>query len=173
MHAKDGLANSVDPDTDCSCSFRSSVIWVYTVCPDLSVWKLRIITGRISWSLLAVTGGLQIFWNLQSWKTADLVWFEFVHDTYWKMQHPSCPLAPAIPYAPWHRPSLTPPSTGHPSCPLAPAILHAPWHRPSFMPPGTGRPACPLALAIPHGPWHQPFLRPPGTGHPSCPLALA
>ena len=30
----DGIANSVEPD-------RTSLIWVYTVCPDLSVRKLR------------------------------------------------------------------------------------------------------------------------------------
>ena len=38
MHPKDadGLANSVDPDQT-----RSSLIWVCTVCPDLSVRKLR------------------------------------------------------------------------------------------------------------------------------------
>ena len=34
----DGMANSVDPDQ------RSSLIWVCTVCPGLSVRKLRIIT---------------------------------------------------------------------------------------------------------------------------------
>ena len=33
----DGMANSVDPDE------RSSLIWVYTVCPDVSVRKVRII----------------------------------------------------------------------------------------------------------------------------------
>ena len=32
----DGMANSVDPD-------QSSLIWVYTVCPGLSVRKLSII----------------------------------------------------------------------------------------------------------------------------------
>ena len=32
----DKIANSVDPDQT-----RSSLIWVFTVCPDLSVWKLR------------------------------------------------------------------------------------------------------------------------------------
>ena len=31
---EEGITNSVDPD----------LIWVYTVCPNLSVWKLRIIT---------------------------------------------------------------------------------------------------------------------------------
>ena len=35
----DGMANSVDPDQT-----MSSLIWVCTVCPDLSVRKLRIIT---------------------------------------------------------------------------------------------------------------------------------
>ena len=36
MHPKDAdrMANSVHPDQ------RSSLIWVYTVCPDLAVWKL-------------------------------------------------------------------------------------------------------------------------------------
>ena len=39
MHPKDaaGIANSIDPD-------QSSLIWVCTVCPDLPVRKLRIIT---------------------------------------------------------------------------------------------------------------------------------
>ena len=32
------------------CSSRSSLIWVYTVCPGLPVWKLRIITWRQSQS---------------------------------------------------------------------------------------------------------------------------
>ena len=36
----DGMANSVDPD-------RSSLIWVCTVCPGISVQKLRIITEPI------------------------------------------------------------------------------------------------------------------------------
>ena len=34
----DKMTNSVDPDQT-----ESSLIWVYTVCPCLSVWKLRII----------------------------------------------------------------------------------------------------------------------------------
>ena len=40
MHPKDaeGIANSVDPDQ------TAPLIWVCTVCPDLSVRKLRIIT---------------------------------------------------------------------------------------------------------------------------------
>ena len=36
-----GMANSEDPDQTAP---RSSLIWVYTVCPDLSVRKFRIIT---------------------------------------------------------------------------------------------------------------------------------
>ena len=42
MHPKDadGIANSVDPDQ----TARSSLIWVCTVCPGLSVRKLRNIT---------------------------------------------------------------------------------------------------------------------------------
>ena len=42
MQPKDaeGFTNSVDPDQ----TARSSLIWVYTVCPDLSVRKLRIFT---------------------------------------------------------------------------------------------------------------------------------
>ena len=36
----DGMANSVDPDQ----TARSSLIWVCTVCPGISVRKLRIIT---------------------------------------------------------------------------------------------------------------------------------
>ena len=39
----DGMANSVDPD---------HLIWVCTVCPDLPVQKLRIITVTESQSLL-------------------------------------------------------------------------------------------------------------------------
>ena len=35
----DGMANSVDPDQT-----RSSLIWVCTVCPGISVLKLKIIT---------------------------------------------------------------------------------------------------------------------------------
>ena len=41
----DGMANSVDPDQIASLISRSSLIWVYTVCPDQSVRKLRTITG--------------------------------------------------------------------------------------------------------------------------------
>ena len=37
----DGMANSADPDQTAP---RNSLIWVYTVCPDLSVQKLRIVT---------------------------------------------------------------------------------------------------------------------------------
>ena len=47
----DRIANSVDPDQTAprgavisGCSSRNSLIWVYIVCPDLSVKKLRIIT---------------------------------------------------------------------------------------------------------------------------------
>ena len=41
MHPKDAarIANSIDPDQ------RSSLIWVCTICPELSVRKLRIITA--------------------------------------------------------------------------------------------------------------------------------
>ena len=38
----EGMANSVDPDQTALFS-RSSLIWIHTVCPDLSVRKLRII----------------------------------------------------------------------------------------------------------------------------------
>ena len=43
MHPKDaeGTANSVDPDQTVP---KSSLIWVCTVCPDLSLRKLRNIT---------------------------------------------------------------------------------------------------------------------------------
>ena len=43
IHPKDEdeLENSVDPFKD--CSFRGSLIWVYTGCTDLSVPELRII----------------------------------------------------------------------------------------------------------------------------------
>ena len=40
MHPNDadGIANSVDPDQTLICVYsRSSLIWVYTVCLDLSV----------------------------------------------------------------------------------------------------------------------------------------
>ena len=37
----DGMANSVNPDQT-----KSSLIWVCTVCPGLSVRKLRIITAH-------------------------------------------------------------------------------------------------------------------------------
>ena len=46
MHSKDaeGMANSLDPDQIA----QSGLIWVYNVCPDLSVRKLRVITvGRV------------------------------------------------------------------------------------------------------------------------------
>ena len=42
----DGMANSVDPDQTCS------LIWVCTVCPGISVQKLRIFT--VSFEILAV-----------------------------------------------------------------------------------------------------------------------
>ena len=35
----DGMENNVDPDQ----TAQESLIWVYTVCPDLTVWKFRII----------------------------------------------------------------------------------------------------------------------------------
>ena len=38
---EDGMANSADPDQTAP---RSSLIWVCTVCPGISVRKLRIIT---------------------------------------------------------------------------------------------------------------------------------
>ena len=42
------MANSEDPDQTAplgaDCSSRSSLVWVCTVCPDLSVRKFRIIT---------------------------------------------------------------------------------------------------------------------------------
>ena len=42
----DGMADSVDPDQT-----RSSLIWVCTVCPGISVRKLRIITiSKIIWA---------------------------------------------------------------------------------------------------------------------------
>ena len=51
MHPKDaaGIANSVDPDQTApqeqsDLGLKSSLIWVCTVCPSLSVRKLRIIT---------------------------------------------------------------------------------------------------------------------------------
>ena len=46
----DRMANSVDPDQTAPLghSFRSSLIWVFSVCPGISVWKLRIITVHVS-----------------------------------------------------------------------------------------------------------------------------
>ena len=38
----DGMANSVDPDQ--TAPTRSSLIWIYTICSDLSVTILRIFT---------------------------------------------------------------------------------------------------------------------------------
>ena len=46
----DGMANSVDPDQTAP---RSSLIWVCTVCPGISVRKLRIITVFDDFSVLA------------------------------------------------------------------------------------------------------------------------
>ena len=45
FHQKDAneIANNADPDQIAPCSSRSSLIWVYTVCPDLFVPKLWII----------------------------------------------------------------------------------------------------------------------------------
>ena len=42
----DRMVNNVDPGQTAVCS----LIWVYTVCPDLSVRKLRIITVFVSFS---------------------------------------------------------------------------------------------------------------------------
>ena len=45
----DRMANSVDPDQTGSVDpdqTAHSLIWVYTVCPDLPVRKLRTITGK-------------------------------------------------------------------------------------------------------------------------------
>ena len=44
------MANSIDPDQT-----AASLIWVYTVCPDLSVGKLRIITVLATY-LTVLTG---------------------------------------------------------------------------------------------------------------------
>ena len=60
----DGMANSVDPDQTAPLEqsdlglYRSSLIRVYTVCPDVSVLKLRIITvlSGSSYSLDASEG---------------------------------------------------------------------------------------------------------------------
>ena len=47
----DRMANSVDPDQ----TAPSSLIWVYTVCPDLSVRKLRIImVNRVTACILRI-----------------------------------------------------------------------------------------------------------------------
>ena len=48
-----GLANSEDPDqTALNCSSRSSLIWICTVCSDLPVPKLRVITVFVAVHLL-------------------------------------------------------------------------------------------------------------------------
>ena len=44
----DGMTNTVDPDQTPPASFRGSLIWVYTVYPDPSIRKLRIITVLLS-----------------------------------------------------------------------------------------------------------------------------
>ena len=68
----DRMANSVDPDQQSDLSFRSSMIWVYTVCQGLSVQKLRIITV-----ILHSESNLMLsFKNLQRKKTND---FEGIH----------------------------------------------------------------------------------------------
>ena len=57
----DGMANNVDPDQTAplgDCSSRRSLIWVSTVCPDMCVWKLRIITVSI---ITAIFSGVWIF----------------------------------------------------------------------------------------------------------------
>ena len=56
----DGMANSVDTDQTAP---RRSLIWVYTVCPDLSVGKHRIIGGFHNSSLLELTYSFIKFWN--------------------------------------------------------------------------------------------------------------
>ena len=45
-----GIANSVDPDQ--TSPRRSSLNWVCTVCPDLSLRKLMTITVHVHWSLV-------------------------------------------------------------------------------------------------------------------------
>ena len=54
MHPKDaeGIVNSVDPDQTAPLGNRSSLIWVWTICLDLSVRKLRNIT--VVWSTVEV-----------------------------------------------------------------------------------------------------------------------
>ena len=49
-----GIANSEDPDQ--TALLRSILIWVCTVCPDLSVQKLRIITVArvLKWCILVI-----------------------------------------------------------------------------------------------------------------------
>ena len=56
-----GIANSEDPDQ--TAPFRSSLIWVCTVCPDLSVQKLQFImvfTKFLSFSLVNSSHGKKI-----------------------------------------------------------------------------------------------------------------
>ena len=69
----DGMANSVDPDQTAPLASRSSLIWICTVCPGISVRKLRIITV----SLIPFVQGM-VVWN----KDAGYVTFSagcFVH----------------------------------------------------------------------------------------------
>ena len=58
MRPKDvkGIANSVDPDQNAP---SSSLIWVCTVCPDLSVRKLRIIMVHLRMLLTMLTTAWQ------------------------------------------------------------------------------------------------------------------
>ena len=64
----DGMANRIDPDQT-----RSSLIWVYTVCPDLSVRKLRNITFNI------VRGGRTQKNGAHCLRTNTWLWLARVH----------------------------------------------------------------------------------------------
>ena len=80
MHPKDadGIANSVDPDQ----TARSSLIWVCTVCPDLSVRKLSIITVSLVlifliWQLIFILIGGKNFIN----HTKSLIYSAVINST--------------------------------------------------------------------------------------------
>ena len=69
----DGIANSVVPD-------QSSLIWVCTVCPDLSVRRLRIITVlRSAWESTQLYDQCHHLRSLDNyghhWTTMDMIYF--------------------------------------------------------------------------------------------------
>ena len=76
MYANDAdwMANSVDPDQ----TSRSSLIWVYTVCSDLSVRKFRNITvhqiGLFTVNWIQITTSLIYLLSFAKWAKSSLIW---------------------------------------------------------------------------------------------------